>query len=201
VTLSPAIAAVVVGYAWLIGPRAPQWAEGVAAGVVVALSAWRAARTGEWGLAPRAFAPALRWALVATLPALSLILGAGALMGTCHLRPLDWRDPLWLVLWAAGQQFALQTVLLRELEQRVSRRRAVWMAATIFAALHAPNPFLVGLTFVGGAAWCAIYQRHPHIGPLALSHALATLAVLHAFDDRLTGRLRIGWAYLQSLPR
>jgi hypothetical protein len=33
--------------------------------------------------------------------------------------------------------------------------------------------------------------------PLAISHALGTLAILHAFDPDMTGRLRIGQSYLQ----
>jgi hypothetical protein len=32
---------------------------------------------------------------------------------------------------------------------------------------------------------------------LALSHALGTLAVVYAFDDSITGRLRIGAGYLR----
>ena len=33
--------------------------------------------------------------------------------------------------------------------------------------------------------------------PLALSHALCTLAILCCFDPRITGGLRIGYSYLQ----
>jgi membrane protease YdiL (CAAX protease family) len=53
------------------------------------------------------------------------------------------------------------------------------------------------VTFAGGLVWCAIYARHPNIVPLAISHALGTLAILHAFDPDVTGRLRIGYSYLQ----
>lgn len=60
-----------------------------------------------------------------------------------------------------------------------------------------PNPFLTAVTFVAGLAWCGIYARHPNIVPLAISHALGTLAILHAFDPDVTGRLRIGQSYLQ----
>ena len=53
------------------------------------------------------------------------------------------------------------------------------------------------MTFIGALAWCAIFMRHPNLVPLAVSHAVATLAVLYAFDDDVTGRLRIGQAYLR----
>ena len=71
------------------------------------------------------------------------------------------------------------------------------LAAFLFAAVHLPNPFLTAMTFAGALAWCAIYDRHPNVVPLALSHAMVTLAILHAFDDSLTGHLRIGQAYLR----
>jgi membrane protease YdiL (CAAX protease family) len=72
----------------------------------------------------------------------------------------------------------------------------VIVAATLFAALHLPNPFVAAVTFTGALGWCAIYDRYPNVVPLAFSHAAATLAILYAFDDRITGRLRIGYSYL-----
>jgi membrane protease YdiL (CAAX protease family) len=72
----------------------------------------------------------------------------------------------------------------------------VIVAATLFAALHLPNPFVAAVTFTGALGWGAIYDRYPNVVPLAFSHAAATLAILDAFDDRITGRLRIGYSYL-----
>jgi membrane protease YdiL (CAAX protease family) len=71
------------------------------------------------------------------------------------------------------------------------------VAASLFAVVHLPNPFLTAVTFAGGLAWCTIYARFPNIVPLAISHALGTLAILYAFDEGITGRLRIGDSYLQ----
>jgi membrane protease YdiL (CAAX protease family) len=193
--VSVPILAVIFGYIWFFEPTARGPVRQVPILLVLGLSLWRAARTGEWGLRRAAFGPALRKAAAVTLPAVALILAAGAALGTLH----DRRDFLGnltaLVIWGGGQQFALQTVLLRE-AQAVAPRRAILLAAAVFAAIHLPNPFLVPATFAGALAWCSIYSRHPNILPLALSHALATLAVLYAFDDELTGRLRIGAAYL-----
>ena len=39
------------------------------------------------------------------------------------------------------------------------------------------------MTFAGALAWCWIYDRCPNLLPLALSHALLTLAILYAFDE------------------
>ena len=52
------------------------------------------------------------------------------------------------------------------------------------------------MTFAGALAWCWIYDRHPNLLPLSLSHALLTLAILRAFDPARTGHLRVGMAYL-----
>ena len=101
-----------------------------------------------------------------------------------------------LVPWGLGQQFALQTVFLREAQATVGRPGGVLLAAAMFAILHLPNPFLTVMTGLGALAWCWIYDRYPNLLPLALSHALFTLAILYAFDDAMTGRLRVGIAYL-----
>jgi membrane protease YdiL (CAAX protease family) len=53
------------------------------------------------------------------------------------------------------------------------------------------------MTFIGALGWCWIFMRHPNIMPLAISHAVATIALLAAFNDDLTGRLRIGIAFLR----
>jgi membrane protease YdiL (CAAX protease family) len=71
------------------------------------------------------------------------------------------------------------------------------VAALLFGAVHLPNPFLSSMTAAAALLWCWLYDRYPNIIPLALSHALGTLAVLYAFDDGITGRLRIGAGYLR----
>ena len=99
-----------------------------------------------------------------------------------------------LIPWGLGQQFALHTVFLREARDTFGRAAAsCWRR--LFAALHLPNPFLTAMTFAGALVWCWIYDRHPDLLPLALSHALLTLAILYAFDEAMTGHLRVGAAY------
>ena len=93
----------------------------------------------------------------------------------------------------------LQNVVLRESQQATSRRAGIVVAALLFAALHLPNPFLTLVTGLGALGWCAIYDRHPHVVPLALSHAAGTAAVTYAFDDSITGGLRVGLAYLRAV--
>jgi membrane protease YdiL (CAAX protease family) len=191
------ILAVILGDIWYLDPRLPRAFVGVPVGVVAGLGVWHAAKSGEWGFEWRALLPGLRAAAVVTIPAVMTILLAGASLGTLH----DRRDFLGslgrLTVWGGAQQWILQTVVLHEARHAISNRWGILLAATLFAAVHLPNPFLTALTFGGGIVWCAIYVRYPNIIALALSHGLATLAILYSFDEAITGRLRIGYSYLQ----
>lgn len=194
---SIAMVATILCYTWLLEPRLPRALVAVPGAIVVALGLWHALRTGEWGLAPAALLPGLRAAALFTIPAVLALLAAGAAMRTLHARREPLADVALLVVWGLGQQWALQTVVLRDAQGFISRRPGFVLAAFLFAAVHLPNPFLTAMTFAGGLVWCAIYDRHPNVVPLALSHAMVTLAILHAFDGALTGHLRIGQAYLR----
>ena len=189
--------AIIASYTWVLVRVTPRWFAHVVTAAVVVLSVWRAARTGEWGLRASELLPALREAGLMTVAAAAVTCLAGSALGTVHGREHPWRDVALLVPWAAGQQLALQTVLLREAQAATSRRKGIVLAAIIFGALHLPNPFLTCVTVAAAGAWCWIYDRHPNLLPLAVSHALCTLVILCSFDPVLTGRLRVGYSYLQ----
>jgi membrane protease YdiL (CAAX protease family) len=187
----------ILAYTWFLQPRLASRGALIPAAIVLGLALLRAWRSGQWGLAAGALLPGLRAAALFTIPCAAALLVAGASLGTLH----DRRDFLgtlaWLVVWGGAQQWVLQTVVLGEARELMPRRAAVVVAAALFASAHLPNPFLTAMTLAGGLGWCAIYSRHPNVLPLALSHALATLAILYAFDEEMTGGLRIGLAYLE----
>ena len=191
-----AILAVVLSYTFYLELRLPSSAVAAPVVIVLGLGAVNAVRTREWGFRREAFWPSLRATALFTAPMTGLIVAAGAAAGTLHSRRDFLGNLLTLVAWGGGQQWILQTVLLREAQRATSRRAGIVVAAALFATLHLPNPFLTTMTLVGALGWCAIYDRHPNVVPLALSHAIATLAILYAFDDAMTGRLRVGIAYL-----
>jgi membrane protease YdiL (CAAX protease family) len=192
-----AILAGILLYVWLIEPNVPRGAVLIPAAFVVILTAWHDLRHGDWGFSWAALSPGLWRALMVTLLAVLLILAAGAAVGTLH----DRRDFLGslapLVLWGAPQQWVLQTVVLREAQRASSRTKGIVIAALLFGAVHLPNPFLAPVTAGAALIWCWLYDRHPNIIPLALSHGLGTLAIRYAFDEAITGRLRIGASYLR----
>jgi len=194
---SVAILATVVTYTWLLAPVTPRWTAGVAGTVVIVLAATRAWRARDWGLASAGLLPSLWRSAIFTAAAGGVLALAGWQRHTWHARPITAAEISILLLWGLGQQFALQTTLLRETQAVTSPASGVLIAAALFGAMHLPNPFLTGVTFVAALAWCRIYDRHPNVLPLALSHALLTIVLLAALDDTTTGRLRVGIAYLR----
>jgi membrane protease YdiL (CAAX protease family) len=194
---SAAIVVAVLLYTWFVEGHVAGSFVYVPGALVVMLTVWHDLRYREWGFSWRALGPGLRISLAVTLVLALLILAAGAAKGTLH----DRRDFLGhlagLFVWGGAQQWVLQTVVLREAQRSTSRNAGIFIAALLFGAVHLPNPFLTVVTFTGALFWCWLYNRHPNIVPLALSHALGTLAMLYAFDDAITGRLRIGASFLR----
>ena len=192
-----AIVSAVLIHAWFLADEWPREVVLLPAGVIIFLTIRYDLKHREWGFAPRALLPGLVRALPVTLLLCAVILAIGAALGTLH----DRRDFLGsfapLILWGGAQQWVLQTAVLRECQRATSRWTGILLAALLFGVVHLPNPFLAPVTFGAGLLWCWLYDRYPNIVPLAVSHALGTLAVLHAFDQDITGRLRIGAAYLR----
>jgi membrane protease YdiL (CAAX protease family) len=197
VPFTTTIVVAVLTYVWFAEASAPRSFVYIPGSLVIALTIWHNLRHGEWGFARRAFAGGLRVALALTLPLALSMLAIGALLHTLH----DRRDFLGslgpLVLWGGAQQWVLQTVVLREAQRATTRTAGIIVAALLFGVVHLPNPFLAGVTTAAALVWCRVYDRYPNIVPLALSHGLGTLAILYAFDDSITGRLRLGASYLR----
>jgi hypothetical protein len=195
VPFTVAILAIVLIYTWLLEPRGV--AVVIPATVVLVFAVSSALTSRTWGLDAKALTAGLRATFLFTVPSVLVVLCIGAAVGTLHDRGSFLRDFAALVPWGTAQQWVLQVVVLREARRLTSPNKSIVLAAFLFALVHTPNPFLMVMTFVGALGWCAIFIRYPTIIPLGMSHAIATLAVLYAFDDGITGRLRIGHAYLR----
>ena len=200
------ILATILIYTWILEPRGVPVAAPAA--VVVCATLVNGVRSRVWGFSLTALLSASRAAVIFTVAAVAVVLTVGAALGTLHDRPALLANIAALIPWGGAQQWVLQTVVLREARRLTSGTpnlestthsspTSIVLAAALFSVVHAPNPFLMLVTFAGALGWCAIFARYPNIMPLAVSHAVTTLAVLYAFDDDVTGRLRIGQAYLR----
>jgi membrane protease YdiL (CAAX protease family) len=147
------------------------------------------------------------------LPALKLLLLPMILIGgLCLLVGWWFGDEINFLRWHAGRPIAVQLALgfgwglLQQyvLQGFINRRMQIslgpgWLSillvATIFGALHLPNPWLTFVTFVGGAIWAAVYQRVPNLFALAVSHSLMTWVVVSSLPASALNHLRIGLKY------
>jgi hypothetical protein len=100
------------------------------------------------------------------------------------------------------QQVGLNSYLTNRLLGAMdSRPLASLMAATIFAALHWPNPVLVPLTFIGGAAMAWLFARERNIIPLAAWQGILGTLVWWAFPVAWHHAMRVGPGFYHFHPR
>jgi membrane protease YdiL (CAAX protease family) len=189
----------VLVYIWFVEPRAPREAVAVPIAIVIVAALIHAVGRRESGFAIHALAGGFVATIVFTMVASAIVIAAGLTLGSWRWRP-DLLGTLGgLMVWGGAQQWVLQTMALREAQRAAGKRAGIVLAAALFATLHLPNPFLTAMTFICGLAWCAIYAWYPNVLPLALSHAIGTLVVRCALDDRLAGGFQVGAAYLERV--
>ena len=138
-------------------------------------------------------------ALARVLPITLLVAGASILAGY-SLGTIDPpRNPLldfaYYFLWATAQQYALQSVILLRLEDSGLRGGTTLAAASLFSLVHAPNPGLLVLTFLGGLLWCSTFRRQPNLFAVSMSHAVLAVVVIWTLPPEATAGYRIGPAY------
>lgn len=132
-----------------------------------------------------------------TIIIMLIVAGSGWYFGT--LRSVEWwklRAVHWHYFWAFVQQYALQAFVLTRLREVYrDEQRAALFAAGWFAFLHLPNPLLTVMTFVMGYVWCRLFQRHPNLFTLALSHTILAIVTSHSFPRALMHSMKVGPGY------
>jgi membrane protease YdiL (CAAX protease family) len=142
------------------------------------------------------------WKAMAGVLPISLVAASVAIGAGFFLRSIDPPRNIPVELaeyfaWAIAQQFALQSVILRRLEDTGLRGGAPLAAAALFSLVHLPNPGLLILTFLGGLLWCSTFRRNPNLVAVALSHAILAVVFVSALPLEVTGWFRIGPAYMK----
>jgi membrane protease YdiL (CAAX protease family) len=101
------------------------------------------------------------------------------------------------VIWALIQEFILQSFFFTRCEDLFGGNAAVWVAATLFAAAHLPNPLLTTFTFIAALFFCSMFRRYRSIYPIAVVHAMLGLTVAATMPDSLLHHMRVGIGYLK----
>lgn len=145
----------------------------------------------------RAFCLLVYWMISAA----AVLFAIGWTLGSLHLGlPRSWSmfvlGQFWLFLWALMQQYALQAIVNRRMQEILGRGSASILAvALVFAALHLPNLWLTVATLAGGILWAAVYQKAPNLYALALSHSIMTTVLASSISPAVLHRLRVGYNY------
>jgi CAAX prenyl protease-like protein len=148
------------------------------------------------GLRFDTFWNALAGVLPISLVAAAVAIGAGFFLKSIDPPQNPAVELAYYFSWAIAQQFALQSVILRRLEDMGLRGGAPLAAAALFSLVHAPNPGLLILTFLGGLLWCTTFRKRPNLLALALSHAILAVVIASTLPAQVIGGYRIGPAYL-----
>jgi hypothetical protein len=143
--------------------------------------------------------PATKQSLIVFGAMLSGLGFAGLLLGASTRLPPNLIS--WHRLWTYFAFCLLQQVALNSLvhNRMLSLVRNEWTAASltglIFAACHWPNPVLIPLTFIAGAAMAWMFGRVRNIVPLAIGQAVLGSLVWWAFPLAWHHHLRVGPGY------
>jgi membrane protease YdiL (CAAX protease family) len=109
----------------------------------------------------------------------------------------DLRSASGYVIWATVQEFILLAFFFNRFEELRGGSEGVWMASTLFAAVHLPSPVLTTATLFAAPFFCEMFRRSRSIYPIALVHAMLGLTVALIVPDSLLHHMRVGIGYLR----
>lgn len=137
-----------------------------------------------------------RLLLLPTFGAVLVILAVAWMLNQSFISA-PWRNRfLLLPIWALVQQYALNGFINRRAQLVMGKGwQSVLVVALIFGLLHLPNPLLSLLTFIAGLIWAFVYQRHPNLFALALSHSIISITLALAVSSKWLDSLRVGFKF------
>src|ERR1035437_2284198 len=123
-----------------------------------------------------------------------VLLAGGALFHT--FRKIDF-DGVVLSLaaylpWGLAQEYALNGYFLNRFDAAISRRAASILTAALFCAAHAPNYFLMAVTFPLALCATLVYRRTRNLYVLGIAHAIIGLMLFLVVPDSVSHHLRVG---------
>ena len=191
--------------------------ESLAAFVLIILYIWDLRSTAPWTWAPTLLFIAAshlvhregaeqigfslrnsRRALSELTPGLGLIalafLGAGTLLRSIRQITFEQAAMAFAAYcpWGLLQQYLLNGYFVNRLQGASLNRSVPLISAALFAGAHAPNWFLMLVTFVGGYFGVKIYLRYRDLYFLGLAHAAVGFLIYLVVPDSITHHLRVG---------
>lgn len=157
--------------------------------LVVGYLVWRARRSPgalrAWGMRRDNFWPALRAQLAFGAVGALVLIGYAGPGAALALPTSFWLTVGLYPLWGIAQQFALQSLLARNLAGGLQRPLVLAaVASALFAGSHYPRLELVLLTAAAGVFLTLIYRRHPNLWAVGCVHGiLGSLAFYLVLDE------------------
>lgn len=198
--------ALALAFIWVIRPTGNEWLKIPFLAVIVSipfLSFYlHRDRLSDLGLRVDNLPSSLREVGIATAVGAVVVLAIGALAGRApEFGGGTLRSLVLYPGWGLIQQFAMQSFTYRRIKEVTrSPKAAAAVAAVAFASLHYPNWALAGITLLGGYVWCRLFERHPNLFTLALSHGWLAVLLRASWPDVWLRSLRIGPEYWDWIP-
>lgn len=132
-----------------------------------------------WGFRVDTLWPAFRTTTAFSLPMAGAMALVGAIRGTLRFPGHAWILLALYPIWGVVQQFLVQALLVRNLEDIIPTFGLILAGSCLFAVVHVPEPGLMAATFGLGLLYVPLYLRHRNLWPLGLYHGwLGTLFYL-----------------------
>ena len=191
--------------AWVLNPLQLQqrWLEAIPGALALLLMIHSHRLHGETlavlGFTSKHFGRALKLLLLPMFITSALLLGIGYVTNSLNFGPRFWLSLIALPLWGLTQQYILQGFIYRRLKLILGEARkttTIFLAAFLFALVHAPNLPLMLLTLIGGIVWTQVYARAPNLLALGLSHAIMSAIAMSSLPAWFLQSMSIGYKHL-----
>jgi hypothetical protein len=166
--------------------------------VPVIYSHWRRGESFRWlGFRRQNFLRCVRDFAPLMIGLAGIPLALGAWFGTLHMSsPMaPWAFVAYYCVWGTFQQYALNGYFVNRLSGAAAPQEQRWvplLAAVLFAAVHAPNWFLVIVTFTLGLVCARIYLTYRNLFFLGIAHGLIASALYVTVPDWISLHFFIG---------
>jgi len=188
-----AVFALILAYIWALYGINTAWCVPIL-GVIVFSHVLRHENARALGFQTSNLRKSCLW-LAPLLAILALAaLAAGLTFGT--IRPIGMDDALGgmalYLPWGLLQQYILNGYFYNRMEALTTPSRSSLITAALFAAVHSPNWFLMGVTLVAGYGATIIYRKYRNLYVLGIAHAVVGLLLFLVVPDSISHHLRVG---------